>query len=1030
MDALTRLQALLADLFQLDTADLDFGLYRLLHIKRREVEGFIHEQLPASVRRAFGEMAEGEQAELRGEMKDLAAQIRREVEGEDPFLPDGSLREEYRQLRIRSLREAMGRYDVVREELQQVHASEAQQIEVFNHLYAFFHRYYEDGDFVPKRRYGSHETYAVPYDGEEVLLHWANKGQHYVKTGERLRDYSFTVETLGGPYRVRFTLAEATTPRENTKGETRFFFPQPTDATYSDGTFVLPFEYRLPTVDEVAQYGSNAKGQEAVLQETLESILGAVPEDALAVALRATVRETDKGEVSLLAHRLQHFARKQTSDYFVHRDLRRFLTRELEFYIKDQVLHVADIQGDLAPKLRLLRVFRRVACDVIDFLDQLERVQCRLFEKKKFVLRTDYLCPIQHVPQEMWPEVLANEHQQAAWRALFGVQDKVDKAFLLAHPTLVVDTSHFAGGFRLRLLESFDDLEEVTDGVLVHGENYQALNLLQARYRGQVTCEYIDPPYNTGDSEIPYKNGYKNSSWLALMHERVLLSEPLLAADEPVVFIAIDDFEMVDLAAMLDDGLPHFRREMIVVNHHPQGGKGKTLANTHEYMIVLVGGNTNITLTGRTVNSDAEHRPFKRSGTAASNFRYARQNSFYAILVDTESLEVVGLEPPPGDGQEYPLGRTKEGWLRVYPLGTDGSERVWRRSYESCLPLAHAGKLLCSSNYTVYQVIESADRTPALFSNWVGPRYNAGTHGANLLRDIIGTHNPFSYPKSLYTVEDALWAVDHNPESALVLDYFAGSGTTGHATIELNREDGYRRRFVLVEMGEYFDSVLAPRIQKVMYCPEWKSGLPVGYPESSMEGMWPEWVSRTPRLVKVLRLEGYEDSLHNLTTEETLAAEAPRAQAYQQTIGPEAYRLHYLATIPLEASGTLLDVDKLAHPFAYTLEVLTDEGPRTSPVDLVETFSLLYGLRVKRLQVWRNPADDDREYRALTGHRGKEETLVIWRDMTGLDPAVERAFLEGRIEGYDRVLINGDSAVPGIESLDPLFKRLMEAGES
>ena len=285
----------------------------------------------------------------------------------------------------------------------------------------------------------------------------------------------------------------------------------------------------------------------------------------------------------------------------------------------------------------------------------------------------------------------------------------------------------------------------------------------------------------------------------------------------------------------------------------------------------------------------------------------------------------------------------------------------------------------------------------------------------------------FSYPKSVHAVEDALYVGGAAKQHALVLDCFAGSGTTGHAAINLNRRDGGHRRFVLAEMETYFDSVLLPRIAKVMYSPEWDAARPVNYPKPTLEGMWPEWVSRTPRLVKVLRLEGYEDSLHNLVTEETLTVEAPRAQAYQQTIGPEAYRLHYLARLPLESSDALLDVDRLAHPFAYTLEILTDEGPQTSPVDLVETFNLLYGLRVKRLQVWHNPADGNREYRVVTGRRGEEETLVIWRDMAGLDPAVERTFLGGRVGEYDRVLINGDSAVPGIESLDPLFTRLMEA---
>lgn len=1012
MDVLTRLQALLADLFQLDTADLDFGLYRLLHIKRREVEGFIHEQLPASVRRAFGEMAEGEQAELRGELKDLAAQIRREVEGEDPFLPDGSLREEYRQLPIRSLREAMGRYDVVREGLQRVEATEAQQAEVFNHLYTFFRRYYEDGDFVPKRRYGTHETYAVPYDGEEVVLHWANKGQHYVKSGERLRDYAFTVETLGGPYRVRFTLAKATTPRENTKGETRFFFPQPTDATYSDGTFVLPFEYRLPTVDEVAQYGSNAKGQEALLQEALEAILTAVPEDALAVALRATVRETDKGEVSVLAHRLQHFTRKQTSDYFVHRDLKGFLSRELEFYIKDQVLHVADIEGDLAPKLRLLRVFRRVACDVIDFLDQLERVQCRLFEKKKFVLRTDYLCPVQHLPPELWPEVLANEAQQAAWRALFGVQGIVDEAFLLAHPTLVVDTGHFGEGFRLRLLGGFDDLEEATAGILVHGENHQALALLEGLLHKQVKGLFLDPPYNTGSDGFLYKDRVQHSSWLAMMAERMSAARRFMREDG-VAFICCDDVEHARLRMLMDSlwGDTCFVASVAWEKRFTRSNNAHLVSSVKDNVLVY------------------------RASEALSYLREDRTDEANAIYSNPD-------DDPRGEwtSVSYVNPATKEArpnlvydiWNPVLKQSVTHPTNAWKYSPDEHQRHVQENRLYWGreGGNTYPRLKRFLCEVGGMVPTDVWKYTDSGTtdEASTALKHMFGT-NVFDNPKPVRLVTRVA-LIHHNQipsQTGLYLDFFAGSGTTGQAVVELNRSDGGRRRFALIEMADYFGTVLVPRIQKVMYCPDWKDGVPVGYPEPSMDGMWPEWVSRTPRLVKVLRLEGYEDSLHNLVTEETITAEAPRAQAYQQAIGREAYRLHYLATLPLEASDTLLDVDRLDQPFAYTLEILTDEGPRTSPVDLVETFNLLYGLRVKRLQVWHNPADGDREYRVLSGKRGKEETLVIWRDMVDLDPAVERTFLEDRIEGYDRVLINGDSAVPGIESLDPLFKRLMEA---
>jgi adenine-specific DNA-methyltransferase len=226
-------------------------------------------------------------------------------------------------------------------------------------------------------------------------------------------------------------------------------------------------------------------------------------------------------------------------------------------------------------------------------------------------------------------------------------------------------------------------------------------------------------------------------------------------------------------------------------------------------------------------------------------------------------------------------------------------------------------------------------------------------------------------------------------------------------------------------MAGYFDTVVLPRIQKVIFAPEWKDGRPQRLPT-------PEESERTPRLVKVLRLEGYEDALHNLATEATLDREAPRAKAFKERVGPDAYRLRYLAQLPLEVSASLLDIAALEHPFEYTIEVLTEDGPKTQSVDLVETFNFLYGLHVERLETWTNPADD-RRYRAVRARRRDErKVLVLWRDMGGLDPAAERVFLEAKVKEtgpFEEVLINGDCATPGVHSLDPEFKRLLEEGE-
>lgn len=600
MEALKQLQELLRDLFQLDLADLDFGLYRLLRLKQKEVEAFLSAQLPRRVDEAFYSVTGEQFSALGEEISKLSARIKEEI-GDDALLPNGEIKPEYRDTKVKSARNLIASYEKARQQLHAIKATEEQKSEVFNHLYAFFSRYYESGDFIPRRRYGVREAYAIPYNGEETFFYWPNKDQHYVKTGETFRDYAFSVDTMAGSCQVRFILAEASLPPGNTKGDTRYFFPLPDQVTWGkeSRTLHIPFYYRLPAGEEIEKRGTNSKFQEAVLHAALPKILEAVPEFTLRSALSEIVEEKDDQTVSLLLRRMRHFCRRNTTDYFIHRDLDGFLKRELEFYLKDQVLHLADIEGDLEAKRLTIRVIRQLAELVITFLAQIENAQKRLFQKKKFVLRTDYLVPIKEVPHELWSEVLDNKDQLEAWKELFSIEPKKDlfnqkgkinEQFIKDHPALVVNTFYFSVEFKGKLLSVFGDIDEATDGVLMYSENYQALRFLERKYVDKVKCIYIDPPYNTGSDEFIYKDRYRHSSWAAMMKERLALAWHLMQKDG-ALFISIDDHENGRLRSFLEAlwGEENFITEF-VIQSNPRGRfLEKYVATSHEYPLFFGG---------------------------------------------------------------------------------------------------------------------------------------------------------------------------------------------------------------------------------------------------------------------------------------------------------------------------------------------------------------------------------------------------------------------------------------------------------
>lgn len=421
----------------------------------------------------------------------------------------------------------------------------------------------------------------------------------------------------------------------------------------------------------------------------------------------------------------------------------------------------------------------------------------------------------------------------------------------------------------------------------------------------------------------------------------------------------------------------------------------------------------------------------RKSGTDSD--RADRPKSYYPVYVADAAVRIPSMTWRGVDETWQILEKPEAGGVAVWPIDPSGNEKVWTCSAERAreeisdikVERDDAGRIEIYKKYRPHQ----DGALPGTW--WDDPGYSASESGTKVLKELFGGKD-FDYPKSVNLVVDCLRVCGTAGFDA-VLDYFAGSGTTGHAVINLNREDGGLRKFILVEVADYFDTVLVPRLKKVIFTPEWKNGKPERLATK-------EEAERTPRLVKVLRLESYEDALHNTFSDDAIGRLADREKAYRDAVGEEEYRIRYLVKLPLEASDSMLNLAKLEHPFDYTLEVLTDHGPKTETVDIVETFNWLYGLRVHRLLTWANKKDKEgketsgRSYRVdvASDREGKKRVLVVWRDMTGLDPAVERPFLEARAKElgpFEEQWINGDSAAKGFASLDGLFKRLMEEGE-
>ena len=555
-----KFQNLLRELFQFDCADLDFGIYRIMNYKRAVLERFIAEDLPRAIEEELKRGALAEQSEAAQALESARKKVLESL-GNDALDADGNLVNEYRNTRVGKA------YLEAQQRAQGSRSREALEADIYNHLYTFFSRYWQEGDFISKRRYSKKERYAIPYNGEEVYLYWANHDQYYIKTAEYFTDYTYKAPN---GVTVHFKLRQADVEQNNVKGEKRFFLPL-SDKIAWDATarkLTIPFEYRPLTDEEEKSYGQKNQ-QEAIIAKAVKEIPERVKAPDALAALTAEKRKTDKGEtVSYLEHHLRQYTRRNTSDFFIHKDLKGFLSRELDFYLKNEVLNLDEMEAageNLAEGwFQLMRLIKRIGLRIIEFLAQIEDFQKMLWEKKKFVTETFYCITIGNISESFYPEIAACEAQWDEWKRLFAI-DELPKdllsgdltttegriAFLKAHPTLVLDTRHFSQDFADRLLASFDNLDEMTDGLLVHSENWQALNLLQEKYRERVKCIYIDPPYNTGNDGFLYKDNYQHSSWLAMMENRLNLSRHLLG-QTGIVFVSIDNNEEHELKLLLD----------------------------------------------------------------------------------------------------------------------------------------------------------------------------------------------------------------------------------------------------------------------------------------------------------------------------------------------------------------------------------------------------------------------------------------------------------------------------------------------
>ena len=361
------------------------------------------------------------------------------------------------------------------------------------------------------------------------------------------------------------------------------------------------------------------------------------------------------------------------------------------------------------------------------------------------------------------------------------------------------------------------------NNLLIEGDNYHSLSVLNYTHKKNIDLIYIDPPYNTGANNWKYNNDYvdkedeyRHSKWLSLMRHRLNLAKNLLK-DDSVLICAIDENEQAHLSVLLEQIFSAHEQHIITIVHNPRGVQGTNFSYTHEYAIFVIPKNSK-TIGDRVIEEeDIKFRGLRDNG--GESLRTDARNCFYPIIV--KDGKIIGFgNVVPNDIHPKKEEKKKDGDY-IYPIDNDGIERKWRYARQSVDKVKHLLEVVESKNGKEIQIGKDFGKHRTV---WIDKRFDANEYGAKLLREIV-PNSGFDFPKSLYTVYDCLFAVVGNRPQANILDFFAGSGTTGHAVLEMNKVDGGKRKFILCTNNEnnngngtggIAESVCYPRIKNVI----------------------------------------------------------------------------------------------------------------------------------------------------------------------------------------------------------------------
>ncbi|WP_283491159.1 site-specific DNA-methyltransferase [Helicobacter pylori] len=725
--------------------------------------------------------------------------------------------------------------------------------ELFDKLYSFFKRYFSANGGIYFNDTPLYDSLYTKSDYEkcslkkDTALFYKTKDLYYVKSETIYKDFCFELEGI----LFNFDASSLESKKYNEKVDLVFDLKNYSKDTDTK-TNTLNFSVTL-----------SSKGTQTKTNEILKECSN----------------QGVKLDEEVLKKALVKFKKQGSMDYFIHKNALGFLKEQLDLYLFEYLFK--EMTAFDHKRLNEINTIKEVALEVISLVSEFENELCKIWNKPRFVLNSHFIVSLDKLKAKNYDLNKITSHpnypkQVKEWQDLnLEIADN-----LLENEFLPLDTLYFKD-----LEEEVKSLfnEDEINGTLIKSENYQALNSLKNRYKEKIDCIYIDPPYNTQNNEFIYADNFKRSSWLTMMENRLELAHKLLN-DKGVMFVSIDDNEQAYCKALMDEvfngggGGDNFVANLIWQKKKGGSQDSENFAKEHEYILCYQ--KEKFTIIDTEIDHDIQDFNKTINGKQAKILKLEKWGAG-ALKADAPSL-YYSIKDPNGN-DFYPIAPNgEEGRWRKKPENLDSEHIFWQENSK--------GRLI---PYEVIYYDEIKNAKKVIKTRTIFTEYGTTTEATKEILALFNGTKLFDTPKPEALISRIIEI--STQENDLVLDFFAGSGTTCAVAHKL------KRKYIGIEMGEHFDSVILPRLKKVI------GGFKSGAAKEFNGG----------GVVKVYALESYEEILRKIK--------------YEDNDKPLAYDEQYSDLVGCKNES-----------YTLNLNALEKMG-----VDIKETLENLWGLKVE-----------------------------------------------------------------------------------